>query len=33
MKSNELTNDGRQLRPKHVGAVINNWKYCETSWC
>jgi len=28
-----LPEDGQQLRPKHVGALINKEKCCATNWC
>jgi len=31
--SYELPEECQQLRPKHVGEVINNLKHCATSWC
>jgi hypothetical protein len=31
-KTHELPEDGQQLRPKHVGALINKRKRCATSW-
>jgi len=29
----KLPEDVQELRPKHVGAIINKQKHCATSWC